>query len=232
MMSSAKSIQYESEENREDNQPSTAEVLLAKKQLKMEAMIRRLLVQQQEADATINELSESLERMAPFQKQQLSLNPNIKKPNQLGEPAMGPQHRRSPWHELAQPENQNIHTILQPEGRFIGKSTARSSKSSRHTESSNVHSLISPAELFRKKKNQKITPSPNANPQDIQAAPSSRYVAPDLPKHLDSSAIDANVCGWGSTGERKAWGGATLSPVLLWSIGAVTGKFGEVADFS
>lgn len=173
-------------------------------------MIRRLLVQQQEADATIQELSDSLQRIGPVEKEHLNLSkqPTAAKTNGFGQPAMGPQHRRSPWHEKA--EEQDIHTILQPEAVRSSRSS-KSSARSRHTNSHNVHTLISPAEMFKKKhsKNQRVTASPNSNPADIKASNSARYQAPAIPKHLDSEAIDSNVFNWGGTAERKAWEGSS-----------------------
>lgn len=184
-----------------DNQPSTSEVLLAKKQLKMEAMIRRLLVQQQEADATIQELSHSLSRLEPLDCEDTAYAEAQQPQKQyggIGQHVMPPQHRKS-FH--MQPESQVMSSLMAPVS-----SRSQSSCSSRHTASHNVQSLISPAQLFQQqqKKRHAITNSPNVNPSNIKPA-NEPYIAPVVPQHLASHEIDSNVFNWGGTGERKAW---------------------------
>jgi len=177
--------------------PTTAEVVLAKKQLKMESMIRKLLVQQQQADATIAELSDSLSRLGPSETQELGASHGSRKGSsgsqQFGQPAMGPQHRYSPWHQLR--EDQDISKCL----RAPVSSRSCSSLGSKHTDSTNVHSLINPSGFSQTRQSKRITKSPNHNPPNIKASANWRQES----KHMDSG--DPNLVSWGSTGERQDW---------------------------
>jgi len=74
MLSYGSQASRQSQSSQGSGRPTTAEVLLAKKQLKMEGMIRKLLVQQQEADCTIAELSQALNRLDPAEKEHIDLH--------------------------------------------------------------------------------------------------------------------------------------------------------------
>merc|ERR1712166_1500951 len=79
---------YTDDHVEDDENPTTAEVVLAKKQLKMEAMIRKLLVQQNQADDTIAQLSDSLSRLGPSNTHQLTTKHRASSASQkFGQPA-------------------------------------------------------------------------------------------------------------------------------------------------
>lgn len=179
----------------EQDIPTTAEVVLAKKQLKMESMIRKLLVQQQQADATIAELSDSLSRLGPSETQELgaSHGKGSSGSQQFGQSAMGPQHRFSPWHQL--PEDQDISKCL----KAPVSSRSCSSLGSKHTDSTNVHCLINPSGFSKTRQSKRITKSPNHNPPNIKASVNGRQES----KYMDSG--DQNLVSWGSTGECQDW---------------------------
>lgn len=151
-------------------------MLLAKKQLKMEGMIRKLLVQQQEADSTIAELSQALDRLDPAEKDRINLHDmtaavraNKKKSPSLGiqhlngQPQEGSLRRHSPWHIKADdcdiaytlhPDQRSLRTQegkivnMENNGGDLGKSKFQGA-SHPHLNSRHVKSLVAPASLFK-----------------------------------------------------------------------------------
>lgn len=201
--------------------PSTSEVLLAKKQLKLEGMIRKLLVQQQESDSTIADLTEALSRLDPAERDRINLHDmtaavrdkNGKGGKQLGiqylngSPQQGSLRRSSPWH--LKREEQDISHSLHPEqhntSRSLGKTKAHLQLDGRNTKS-----LLAPASLFsgqdsRSNSQWNITSSPNNNPSNILSYQKDKYCAPSIPKHFDSSKIGDSISKWGSDEQSAAW---------------------------
>lgn len=198
--------------------PSTAEVLLAKKQLKMEGVIRKLLVQQQEADCTIAELSAALDRLDPAEKDRIDLHDMTAavRETKKGGPKFGLQHlngapqtsslrRRSPWH-IHKSDQDVVHAIHPDEN----IPTGRSSKAAQ-LEGRNVSTLVAPGKLFNRNSQWNITSSPNNNPVDILSFqdPEDRYLAPPIPKHLDSRKITESITKWGGDEQAEAWENST-----------------------
>jgi len=188
---------YTDDHGEDDENPTTAEVVLAKKQLKMEAMIRKLLVQQNQADDTIAQLSDSLSRLGPSNTHQLTTKHRASSASQkFGQPVMGPQHRHSPWHQLA--SDQDIGKCLRaPESH---RST--SSVGTRHTDSTNIHSLINPSGFNKTRQRKRVTKAPNQNPANIRAVYSARQ---DAGGTNQDSGLVKNALSWGDTGDRDAW---------------------------
>jgi len=203
--------------------PTTSEVLLAKKQLKMEGMIRKLLVQQQEADCTILELSEALGRLDPAEKDRIDLHemtaavreknrPLGKGGRELGiqhlngAPQEGSLRKASPWHLRRGEPSQDIVQTLCPEG-APAQDTSRSVSSKRHSEleGRNAKSLLAPATLFQPLRRGGVTDSPNNNPSNILNFKERSYVAPTIPQHFDSRAIAHSVNKWGTDTQADAW---------------------------
>jgi len=197
--------------------PSTAEVLLAKKQLKMEGMIRKLLVQQQEADCTINELSEALTRLEPAERDRIDLHEmaaGVRAAKKKGE-TFGIQHlngtpqsfdpkRASPWHIKS--KDCDIAHAIHPEDHMTNRSN-RSSRANSQLGSKGVSSLVAPGNLFKASGRWNISPSPNNNPGDILSYqdPKDKYCAPSIPKHLDSREVTKNITKWGTDESTDAW---------------------------
>jgi len=215
--------------------PTTSEVLLAKKQLKMEGMIRKLLVQQQEADCTIAELSEALTRLDPAERDRIDLHEMTaavregKKMNPIGKggqmlgiqhlngaPQEGSLKRASPWHLRRGDPSQDIVMTVHPDGN-TEPPTNRSTTSRRHSELEGrmTKSLLAPASLFKDKgiKGQggtiaaawSISDSPNNNPTNILNLKKERYVAPSVPKHFDSRSVAHSLNKWGSEEQANQW---------------------------
>lgn len=199
LQSYAPSSCYTDDHVEDEENPTTAEVVLAKKQLKMEAMIRKLLVQQQQADDTIAQLSDSLSRLGPSNTQQLTAKHRGSSASQkFGQPVMGPQHRHSPWHQLA--SDQDIGKCLRaPESH-----RSSSSIGTRHTDSTNIHSLINPSGFNKTRQRKRVTKAPNHNPANIRAVYSALQDAGSIPKHQDSGLVQ-HTLSWGDTRDRDAW---------------------------
>lgn len=204
--------------------PSTAEVLLAKKQLKLEGMIRKLLVQQQESDSTIAELSEALMRLDPEERDRIDLHDmtaavrenNRKEGRQLGvqhlngAPQQGSLRRASPWHLRKNDVSQDISRSLHPET-FSGSDTGRSKKHLQ-LQGKQTKSLLAPASLFDTQKSGlrsswNVTASPNNNPSNIlqHQNPKDKYCAPSIAKHFDSRKISNSLNKWGTDTQTAAW---------------------------
>lgn len=201
--------------------PTTAEVLLAKKQLKMEGMIRKLLVQQQESDSTIAELSDALSRMEPEQRERLNLHDmtaqlrsgkNGKKPlgvqHHNGSPATKErQTNPAPWGK-EEKLNQDIVTALHPDGELTGRSDRDRSLVS-NLAGKQTKSLVAPGTLFQPGKNSSfhLTSSPNNNPADLlkYQDKKDRYKKPAIPRHLDSHVVKESLTKWGTDTQVENW---------------------------
>jgi len=219
MLSYGSQASRQSQSSQGSGRPTTAEVLLAKKQLKMEGMIRKLLVQQQEADCTIAELSQALNRLDPAEKEHIDLHEmaaavreskNGKKfgvQHLNGAPLDGSLKHKSPWHIAKTDISQDIACAIHPDGIHTGRSS-RSGTKTAHLDGRGVKSLVAPGNLFV---SNGVTMSPNNNPGDILKYQDSKdkYCAPPVPKHLDSRRLADSIYKWGSDEQADAWDKST-----------------------
>jgi hypothetical protein len=177
----------------------------------MEGMIRKLLVQQQEADSTIAELSDALHRLEPSELDRVDLDEMVRgnreeklKQAQQGKkfgvqhlngsPHQGTNAHVSPWH--IDSKKQDIAQAIHP-----GEYTQRTNDKSllRTLAGKQTKSLVAPGSLFN------VTASPNNNPADILRYTEKPRKAPKVPQHLDSKVIKESITKWGNEEQVDAW---------------------------
>ena len=171
-------------------------------------MIRKLLVQQQEADSTIAELSDALQRLEPSELERVDLQEMVKGSREEkrkqgktfgvqhlnGAPHTGSNNHVSPWH--IDSKKQDIAHAIHP-----GEYTTRTNDLVKSLAGRQTKSLVAPGSLFN------LTSSPNNNPADILKYQDRRdkYKAPPVPKHLDSKVVKESLTKWGSDDQADAW---------------------------